>query len=108
MVIKRTVNEDGISLQICIELTAMEQREIYDECQRENRLEDIRNHMDNMNKEALSGYTAEGVADDPELMELILQNFFNHEDCDQAENDVMEECIRTVLSKYPKKKRKAE
>lgn len=100
MIIKRTVKKDGISLQISIELTAMEQREVYDECLRDHRLEDIRNHLDNMDDKDLSGHTAEEVADNPELMELILQNFFNHEDCDQAENDVMEECIRTVLAEH--------
>lgn len=108
MIIKRTIKQDGFTIQLDLELTAMELRTAYDEHQRSCRLEDITNHLDAIGEDDLCGYTVEDVTSNPVLMGKILQNFFKYESCELAENDVMEECIRTVLSSCPKKKRKAE
>lgn len=106
MRIERTVQAEGVKIQISIALTAAEQRTAYEEYQRSCRLEDIGNHLNDMDEDDLSGYTAKEVVDNPELMEELLQSFFKHQDCEQAENDVMKECIRTVLAEQVRSGRK--
>lgn len=107
MIIERTIQMDGLCLQMSIALTAAEQRKAYEDSQRSYRLEDISNHLHDMDEEDLSGYTAEEVADNLNLMDEILQSFFKHQDCEQAENDVMNACIRTILAEQARRDRKA-
>lgn len=99
MTITRNISEVGLSGgTVHIELHDAELREAYDEYQQACRMEDIRCHLEDMNESDLSGHTATEVTASKELLWLIFQSFMKHQSCELAENDVMEECIRTVLA----------
>lgn len=107
MTINRTIQIPSLgSVCMSIELTAAELRETFEECRQDYRLEDIRNHLDDMDESDLCGYTAEEVAGDPILMECVFQRFTKCQDCELPENDVMKESIRTVLADQACRKEK--
>lgn len=107
MIIKRTIVKDNLNIKMNIELTAMEVRNAYYEHQRIHRTEAISNRLDAMDESDMCGYKAQEVIEDSKIMALLLESFFKHEDCEQAENDVMDACIRNVLAEHaqPKKGR---
>lgn len=103
MIIKRTIQQDGFTLQMDIELTALELRTAHEEYQECCRMEDIRYHLADMEQGNLSGFTVEAITSNLELMRLIFQRFCKYQDCNLPENDVMEESIRGALADYAKK-----
>lgn len=98
MTIARNVEIAGVLQKISITLSDEELEKAYREQERLYRMEDIRDHLNNMEKNELFGYTAKEVADDSALMERIFQRFVDFQDCNLPENDVMDDAIRSVLS----------
>lgn len=107
MTINRTFQDTGLGrASVNIELTDAELREAYEECEKSYRLADIGNHLEDMDMSELYGYSAEEIIDTPTLMQLIYHQFMKCQDCELPENDVMKECIRTVLADYSCKNKK--